>query len=149
MCNKFGKDNVTYEPGVTYAPYDGDNWWQENAPETAKAVAAAAGADVIVACIGENSYCETPGNLNDLTLSANQRDLVKALAKTGKPLILVLNEGRPRIINDIEPLADAVVNAMLPGNYGGDALANLLSGEVNFSGKLPFTYPKWINALVT
>ena len=149
MCNKFGKDNVTYEPGVTYAPYDGDNWWQENAPETAKAVAAAEGADVIVACIGENSYCETPGNLNDLTLSANQRDLVKALAKTGKPLILVLNEGRPRIINDIEPLADAVVNAMLPGNYGGDALANLLSGTVNFSGKLPFTYSKWINALVT
>lgn len=149
MCNKFGKDNVTYEPGVTYEPYNGDNWWKENAPEIDKAVAAAAGADVIVACIGENSYCETPGNLNDLTLSANQRDLVKALAKTGKPLILVLNEGRPRIINDIEPLADAVVNAMLPGNYGGDALANLLSGTVNFSGKLPFTYSKWINALVT
>lgn len=149
LCNKFGKANVSYEPGVTYAPYKNDNWWEENAPEIDKAVQAAASADVIIACIGENSYCETPGNLNDLTLSENQRNLVKALAKTGKPIVLVLNEGRPRIIRDIEPLAKAVVDIMLPGNYGGDALANLLSGEVNFSGKLPFTYPKWINSLAT
>ncbi len=149
LCNKFGKDNVTYEPGVTYAPYKHDNWWEENAPETGKAVQAAASADVIIACVGENSYCETPGNMNDLTLSANQRDLVKALAKTGKPVVLVLNGGRPRIINDIEPLAKAVVNVMLPGNYGGDALANLLAGDANFSAKMPYTYPKWINSLAT
>ena len=149
LCNKFGKDNITYEPGVTYAPYKNDNWWEENPVEIEKAVAAAANAEVIIACIGENSYCETPGNLNDLTLSANQRNLVKALAATGKPVILVLNEGRPRIINDIEPLAKAVVHVMLPGNYGGDALANLLAGDVNFSGKLPYTYPKYINSLAT
>ena len=149
LCNKFGKDNITYEPGVTYAPYKNDNWWEENPAEIEKAVAAAANADVIIACIGENSYCETPGNLNDLTLSADQRNLVKALAATGKPVILVLNEGRPRIINDIEPLAKAVVHVMLPGNYGGDALANLLAGDVNFSGKLPYTYPKYINSLAT
>lgn len=149
LCNKFGKDNITYEPGVTYATYKNDNWWEENPAEIEKAVAAAANADVIIACIGENSYCETPGNLNDLTLSANQRNLVKALAATGKPVILVLNEGRPRIINDIEPLAKAVVHVMLPGNYGGDALANLLAGDVNFSGKLPYTYPKYINSLAT
>lgn len=149
LCNKFGKDNITYEPGVTYAPYKNDNWWEENPAEIEKAVAAAANADVIIACIGENSYCETPGNLNDLTLSANQRNLVKALAATGKPVILVLNEGRPRIINDIEPLAKAVVHVMLPGNYGGDVLANLLAGDVNFSGKLPYTYPKYINSLAT
>ena len=147
LCNKYGKENIIYEPGVTYAPYKNDNWWEENQPEIEKSVAAAAGADVIIACIGENSYCETPGNLNDLTLSENQRNLVKALAATGKPVILVLNEGRPRIINDIVPLAKAVVHVMLPGNYGGDALANLLAGDANFSGKLPFTYPKYVNAL--
>ena len=149
MCNKYGKDNVIYEPGVTYAPYKGDNWQEENAPEIDKAVQAAAGADVIMVCVGENSYCETPGNMNDLTLSENQRNLVKALSKTGKPLVLVLNEGRPRIINDIEPLAGAVIDIMLPGNYGGDALANLVAGDANFSGKMPFTYPKWINSLAT
>ena len=147
LCNKYGKENIIYEPGVTYAPYKNDNWWEENQPEIEKSVAAAAGADVIIACIGENSYCETPGNLSDLTLSENQRNLVKALAATGKPVILVLNEGRPRIINDIVPLAKAVINVMLPGNYGGDALANLLAGDANFSGKMPFTYSKHINAL--
>ena len=149
FCNKFGKDNVFYEPGVTYAPYKNDNWWEENRPEIEKAVATAAQADVIIACIGENSYCETPGNLTDLHLSANQQNLVKALAQTGKPIVLILNQGRPRLIKDIEPMAQAVVNIMLPGNYGGDALANLLAGDANFSGKMPFTYPKHINALAT
>ena len=149
LCNKYGKENIIYEPGVTYAPYKNDNWWEENAPEIEKSVAAAAQADVIIACVGENSYCETPGNMNDLTMSANQRNLVKALAATGKPVVLVLNQGRPRIINDIEPLAKAVVNVMLPGNYGGDALANLLAGDANFSAKMPFTYPKYINSLAT
>lgn len=156
FCHKYGKENVVYEPGVTYAASDpnaitnqNDNWWQENEPEIEKVVAAAAKVDVIVACIGENSYCETPGNLTDLTLSENQRNLVKALAKMGKPVILVLNQGRPRIINDIEPLAQGVINIMLPSNYGADALANLMSGDANFSAKMPFTYPKYINAIAT
>ena len=147
LCNKYGKENIIYEPGVTYAPYKNDNWWEENQPEIEKSVAAASRADVIITCIGENSYCETPGNLTNLTMSENQRNLVKALAATGKPVILILNQGRPRIINDIVPLAKAVVNVMLPSNYGGDALANLLAGDANFSGKMPFTYPKHINAL--
>ena len=147
LCNKYGKENIIYEPGVTYAPYKNDNWWEENQPEIEKSVAAVSRADVIIACIGENSYCETPGNLSNLTMSENQRNLVKALAATGKPVILILNQGRPRIINDIVPLAKAVINVMLPGNYGGDALANLLAGDANFSGKMPFTYPKYINAL--
>ena len=149
LCNKFGKENIIYEPGVTYAPYKNDNWWEENTPEIEKSVEAARNADVIIACIGENSYCETPGNLTDLNLSANQQNLVKALAETGKPIILILNEGRPRLIKDIEPLAKAVVHVMLPGNYGGDALANLLAGDANFSAKMPYTYPKHINALAT
>ncbi|ADV42547.1 glycoside hydrolase family 3 N-terminal domain-containing protein [Bacteroides helcogenes] len=147
FTNKFGADHVIYEAGVTYN--DKGNWWEENTPQIEKAVAAAAKADYIVACIGENSYCETPGNLTNLFLSENQLDLVKALAKTGKPVILILSEGRPRIISDIEPLAKAVVDVMLPGNYGGDALANLIAGDANFSGKLPFTYPKEINSLIT
>ena len=147
LQNKLGAANVVYEPGVTYN--DRGQWWQENEPQIQKAVAAARGVDYIIACIGENFYCETPGNLDDLTLSANQLELVKALAKTGKPIIMVLNEGRPRIVKDIEPLATAVVHVMLPGNYGGDAFANLLVGDANFSGKLPFTYPKHVNSLIT
>lgn len=140
LCNKFGKKNVMLEQGVTYKPegkYD-----EENEPEIEKAVAAAAGVDVIVACIGENSYCETPGNLSDLALSENQRSLVKALAATGKPVVLILNEGRPRLVSDIEPLAKAVVNILLPGNYGGDALANILAGDANPSARMPYTYPR-------
>lgn len=147
FTNKFGSSNIIYEPGVTYKQ-DGA-YWEENVPEIEKAVSAAAKADYILVCIGENSYCETPGNLTNLFLSKNQTDLVKALAATGKPIIMVLNEGRPRIINEIEPLAKAVVNIMLPGNYGSDALANLIAGDANFSGKMPYTYPKDINSLVT
>ena len=141
-------NRVTYVPGVEYDNALG-SWQSENASGIAKAVAAARMADVIVACVGENTYCETPGNMNDLNLSANQKELVKKLAATGKPVILVLNEGRPRIIGDIEPLAKAIVDVMLPSNYGGDALAALLAGDENFSGKLPFTYPKHINSLHT
>ena len=122
-------------------------YYDENEPQIEKAVAAASNADVIIACIGENSYCETPGNLTDLWMSGNQRNLVKALAKTGKPIILVLNEGRPRLMADIEPLAKAVVHIFLPGNYGADALANLFAGDANFSAKLPYTYPREINSL--
>ena len=149
FCNEYGKESVIYEPGVTYKTSADALWWEENTPRIAQAVSAAEKADVIIACIGENSYCETPGNLTDLNLSTNQKDLVKALAATGKPIILVLNEGRPRIIHDIVPLAKAVVHIMLPGNYGADALVNLVSGKANFSGKLPFTYPHLINSLAT
>ena len=147
LCNKYGKENIILEQGVTYN--ENGAYYDENEPQIEKAVDAAAQADVIIACIGENSYTETPGNLTDLWLSENQRNLVKALAKTGKPIILVLNEGRPRLITDIEPLAKAVVNILIPGNYGGDALANLLAGDVNFSGKMPYTYPREINSLNT
>lgn len=149
LCNKYGQDNIIYEPGVSYATGKGALWWQENNPEIEKAVQAATNVDVIIACIGENSYCETPGNLADLNISTNQNELIKALAVTGKPIILVLNEGRPRIINEIVPLVEAVVHIMLPGNYGGDAFADLLAGDANFSGKLPFTYPRLINSLAT
>ena len=149
FCNEYGKESVIYEPGVTYKTSTDALWWEENTPQIAQAVAAAEKADVIIACIGENSYCETPGNLTDLNLSTNQKNLVKALAATGKPIILVLNEGRPRIIHDIVPLAIAVVHIMLPGNYGADALVNLVSGKANFSGKLPFTYPHLINSMAT
>ena len=145
LCNKYGQENVILNQGVTYN--EKGQYWEENEPQIEKAVAAAAQADVIIACVGENSYCETPGNLTDLWMSENQRNLVKALAKTGKPIVLVLNEGRPRLIADIEPLAKAIVHIMLPGNYGGDALANLLAGDANFSAKLPYTYPKEINSL--
>ena len=147
LCNKYGKQNIILEQGVSYN--EQGLYWEENTPEIDKAVNAAYKADVIIACIGENSYCETPGNLTDLWLSENQRNLVKALAKTNKPIILILNEGRPRLIADIEPLAKAVVNILLPGNYGADALANLLTGEVNFSAKMPYTYPREINSLNT
>lgn len=140
LCNKFGDKNVVLENGVTYRP--GWSYSEENEPEIEKAVRAAAGVDVIVACVGENSYCETPGNLDNLALSENQSNLVKALAKTGKPVVLVLNEGRPRLISEIEPLAGAVIDILLPGNYGGDALANILCGDVNPSAKLPYTYPR-------
>ncbi len=142
LSKKF--DNLTYVPGVEYNLKSGSKWKFDEA-NIKPAVAAAKKSDVIIACIGENSYCETPGNDNDLDLSDNQKALVKALAATGRPIILVLNEGRPRIINDIEGYAAAVVDIMLPGNYGGDALAALLAGEENFSGKLPFTYPKYTN----
>ena len=147
LCNKYGKENIILEQGVTYN--ENGAYYDENEPQIDKAVAAAANADVIIACIGENSYTETPGNLNDLWLSENQRNLVKALAKTGKPIVMVLNEGRPRLIADIEPLAKAVVDILIPGNYGGDALANLLAGDANFSAKMPYTYPREINSLNT
>lgn len=145
FCNEYGKENVIMNQGVTYN--EKGKYWEENEPQILGAVAAAKDADVIVACIGENSYTETPGNLTDLWLSENQRNLVKALAQTGKPVILVLNEGRPRLIADIEPLAQGIINILIPGNMGGDALANLVSGKSNFSGKMPYTYPKEINSL--
>ena len=145
FCNEYGKENVILNQGVTYN--EKGKYWEENEPQIQGAVAAAKDADVIVACIGENSYTETPGNLTDLWLSENQRNLVKALAQTGKPVILVLNEGRPRLIADIEPLAQGIINILIPGNMGGDALVGLVSGKSNFSGKMPYTYPEEINSL--
>ena len=145
FCNEYGKENVILNQGVTYN--EKGKYWEENEPQIQGAVDAAKNVDVIVACIGENSYTETPGNLTDLWLSENQRNLVKELAKTGKPVILVLNEGRPRLIADIEPLAQGIIDILIPGNMGGDALVNLVSGKCNFSGKMPYTYPKEINSL--
>ena len=145
FCNQYGKENVILNQGVTYN--EKGKYWEENEPQIQGAVEAAKDADVIVACIGENSYTETPGNLTDLWLSENQRNLVKELSKTGKPVILVLNEGRPRLIADIEPLAQGIIDILIPGNMGGDALVNLVSGKSNFSGKMPYTYPKEINSL--
>ena len=140
-------DSVTYLPVLEYAPY-GD-FQTEIRGDYSQALRAARKADVVVIAVGENSYCETVGNINDLTLSSNQLELVKTLAKSGKPIVLILNEGRPRVIREIEPLAGAIVNVLLPGNYGGDALASLLCGEENFSAKLPYTYPKYVNRLNT
>lgn len=145
FCNEYGKENVILNQGVTYN--EKGKYWEENEPQIQGAVDAAKNVDVIVACIGENSYTETPGNLTDLWLSDNQRNLVKELAKTGKPVVLVLNEGRPRLIADIEPLAQGIIDILIPGNMGGDALVNLVSGKSNFSGKMPYTYPKEINSL--
>ena len=140
LCNRFGSGNVVIEQGVTYIPEGG--YQEEEASHIDDAVRAAQNVDVIIACVGENSYTETVGNLSDLALSDNQRRLMKALAQTGKPIVLVLNEGRPRLINDLEPLCQAVIDILLPGNYGADALARLLAGDTNFSGRLPYTYPR-------
>jgi len=146
LCNKFSAASVRLEQGVTWN--ESGDWMDENEPQIAKAVAAARNADVIVACIGENSYCETPGNLTDLNISQNQMDLVKALEATGKPVVLVLIGGRPRIIRDLVPGAAAVVDAFLPGNFGGEALADLLAGDANFSAKMPYSYPLAANSLI-
>ncbi|MBO7192410.1 MAG: glycoside hydrolase family 3 C-terminal domain-containing protein, partial [Bacteroidales bacterium] len=142
LSQKF--ENLTYVPGVEY-DLMGTDWKYDENTGIKAAVRAARQSDVIVVCIGENTYCETPGNDVDMNLSANQKELVESLSATGRPIVLILNGGRPRIINDIEPLATAVVDILLPGNYGGDALAALLAGEENFSGRLPFTYPKYVN----
>lgn len=152
LVNKFGKENVEFSEMVRYD--NSDFKLDEHVPELLIENGNSTGdkiarADVIVAFIGENTYTETVGNIDDLTLSQNQLDMVKALAKSGKPIVLVLNEGRPRIIADIEPLASAVVHTFLPGNYGGDALANLLAGDSNFSGRMPYTYPKYHGSFIT
>ncbi|MBR1499225.1 MAG: glycoside hydrolase family 3 C-terminal domain-containing protein [Bacteroidaceae bacterium] len=143
---KFGKENVSFCEMVRY---DGRNFNLDHKAEDGSVKEKVAAADVILAFVGENSYTETPGNIDDLNLSPNQQEMVKSLAQYGKPIVLVLNEGRPRIVNEIEPLAKAVVHTFLPGNYGGDALANLLSGEANFSGRMPYTYPKYHGSFIT
>ncbi len=144
---KVGASRVVFREGVRY---DNDaKYWVDEAFDIAGAVRAAANVDFIVLALGENSYTEKPGDLHDLGLSENQLALARALGKTGKPMILVLNQGRPRIIRTIEPLMKGVINSYLPGNFGGLAIADVLFGDVNPSGKLPFTYPLYANSLVT
>ena len=146
VVNRFGKEKVNYVPGVAYK--ERGAYFRDSIVNIDAAVQGAANADFVLLCIGENSYTETPGNLEDLNLSDNQIALANALTKTGKPIILVLNEGRPRIISKIEPSASAILDIYLPGNYGGDALADVLAGNVVPSGKLPITYPRHPNSLV-
>jgi beta-glucosidase len=146
LQKKLGAANVIYEQGVAYKMRG--QYFEDTVLNIEAAVQAAANVDYVLLCIGENSYTETPGNTNDLSLSANQTALANALIKTGKPVILILNEGRPRIINHLEPGTAAIVDIFLPGNFGADALADILTGTVNPSGKLPITYPRYANDLV-
>ncbi|KUG09199.1 beta-glucosidase [Solirubrum puertoriconensis] len=146
---EIGPANVRYVPGVSYNMKPEGKYYEESADQLEQAVAAARDVDAVLLCVGENSYAEKPGDLNDLTLSPLQLELARRLASTGKPLVLVLNEGRPRIISGLEPLVPAIVQTYLPGNHGGEALADILFGDVNPSGKLPYTYPRYPNALVT
>ncbi len=144
--NKIGDKNVVYVPGVSYV--ETGQYFEEKENDLQKAVAAARKVDAIVLCLGENSYAEKPGDLNDLNLSLLQIKLAKSLAQVNKPIILVLNEGRPRCFSAIESKMDGIIQTYLPGNYGGDALADILFGEVNPSGKLPYTYPAYPNSIV-
>jgi beta-glucosidase len=137
--NVAGAENVTYLPGTTF----------DKEIDIAAAVKAAGSADVIIAALGEKAYCEMPGSIDDLTLDDAQLLLVTELAKTGKPIVLVMAEGRPRVIHKIAPLAAGIVMAYLPGLEGGRAIADVLFGKVNPSGKLPFTYPSSPNAFAT
>lgn len=145
--NEIGSENVIYSEGVSYN--NKGKYWEEQDVNIKAVVDAATTADIVLLCLGENSYTEKPGDLHDLSLSQNQIDLAKAVAQTGKPVVLVLNEGRPRLIREIEPLMSAIVQIYLPGNYGADALADILFGDRNPSGKLPYTYPLYANTLMT
>jgi beta-glucosidase len=148
LTNKFGKENVKYQQGVAYNP----GWGKFNEDSLVnfdEAVIAAADVDYILLCIGEDSYTETPGNINDMNLSTNQIALAQAMIKTGKPVITILNEGRPRIINEIVPGSKAILDIYLPSNFGADALADILTGDINPSGKLPITYPRYPNSLIS
>ncbi|MGM0496880.1 MAG: glycoside hydrolase family 3 N-terminal domain-containing protein [Bacteroidota bacterium] len=136
---KIGKQNVTYVPGSEF----------DKAVNIEKASRAAQKADHVVLCLGEDAYCEKPGDINDLYLPEAQKELATQIAATGKPVTLILVEGRPRLISKFEEKMDGILMAYLPGNRGGDAIANVLFGDVNPSGKLPFTYPKYPNALET
>ncbi len=147
VTNKLGKDNVKYVQGVSYNEAWG-KFDEDSLLDVEAAVKAAADVDYIILCIGENSYTETPGNINNLNLSPNQIALAQAMIRTGKPVITILNEGRPRIINEIVPGSKAIVNIYLPSNFGADALADILTGDINPSGKLPITYPRYPNSLV-
>tara|TARA_S200000501_G_scaffold378818_1_gene443944 strand:+ start:973 stop:3270 length:2298 start_codon:yes stop_codon:yes gene_type:complete len=144
--NTYGSNNVKYVPGISYRK--GGNYYDMDEIDIKKAVEEARRSDYILLCLGENSYTEKPGDLNDLNIHKLQSKLAVELSKTGKPMVLILNLGRPRLISDIEPLMSAVVNIYLPGNFGADALADILSGKLNPSGKLPYTYPAYPNSLL-
>ncbi len=142
----YGRNNVKYVSGVSYNK--NGNYYDMIEENIGEAVKEGRKSDYIILCLGENTYTEKPGDLNDLNIHHLQRKLAIELSKTGKPIILILNLGRPRLISDIEPLMNAVVNIYLPGNFGADALADILSGKVNPSGKLPYTYPLYPNSLL-
>lgn len=143
---KAGPENVLFEPGVSYM-MEG-KYYEESVTDFISVISKAAEVDYIILVLGENSYTEKPGDLDDLDISQNQQDLALTLAATGKPVILVLNEGRPRLINGFVHQMQAVIQSYLPGNYGGEAIADVIFGDVNPSGKLPYSYPKFPNALI-
>ncbi len=142
----FGPENVQYIPGVSYKNITEYNSEYKDGFE--EALEAAKKSDYILLCLGENSYCEKPGDLDDLYLNDLQTELAQEIIKTGKKVILVLSEGRPRIISKFSNSVDAIIHTYLPGIYGADALADILVGKVNPSGKLPYTYPAYPNSLV-
>ena len=146
IANNYGKNKVKYVSGVSYK--ENGSYYDMVEDNINLAVKEAKNSDYVVLCLGESTYTEKPGDLNDLTLHHLQLKLAKELAKTGKPIILILNLGRPRLISDIESLMNAVINVYLPGNFGGDALSDIISGVVNPSGKLPYTYPLYPNSLL-
>ena len=146
ISNTFGSTNVKFIPGVVYS--ENGNYFDMNEVSIKKAVDEGKKSDIIILCLGENSYTEKPGDLNDLNIHKLQSKLAFELIKTGRPIILIINSGRPRLITDFEPFMSAIINIYLPGNYGGDALADILSGKTNPSGKLPFTYPAFPNSLL-
>ena len=145
FLKKFGKNNISFIEGVSYAN-DG-NYHHMNEINIDKVIEAAKYHDYILLCLGENTYTEKPGDLNDLNLHKLQLKLAKKLSSCGKPIILVLNLGRPRIISQIESDMSAIINIYLPGNTGADALLDVVSGDINPSGKLPYSYPAFPNAL--
>ncbi len=139
LQNKIGKENVVYTQGADLEKVDD--------AEIAKAVELAKGVSKIILCLGEKNYTETPGDISNLYISASQSKLALALSKLNIPIVLVLNEGRPRLISDFENNMSAVVQCYLPGNEGGRALADILYGDVNPSGRLPYNYPRYPNSL--
>ena len=153
--NKFTDSDVKYIPGVTYPineDYDKEpkfEYYDQYVDQKKEAIKYAnEEADIIVLCLGENTYTEKPGDLNDINLNRLQIDFANEIIKSGKPVVLVLNIGRPRLISEIESKVNAVINIYLPGNFGGDALADILYGSVNPSGKLPYSYPLYSNSLI-
>ncbi|MBT3684258.1 MAG: beta-glucosidase [Cryomorphaceae bacterium] len=153
--NKFTDSDVKYIPGVTYPineDYDKEpkfEYYDQYFDKKKEAIKYAnEEADIIILALGENSYTEKPGDLNDINLNRLQLDFANEIIKSGKPVVLVLNIGRPRLISEIESKVNAVINIYLPGNFGGDALADILYGSVNPSGKLPYSYPLYSNSLI-
>ena len=136
--DKIGADNVKYIEGTAFSEdINSDSAFNE-----------AKNFDAIIIVLGEKAYCENPGNIDDITLDEAQLNLASKLNKTGKPIILVMLEGRPRVISKIEPDAKAILLGFLPGMEGGNAMADVLFGDANPSGKLPVTYPRTADAFM-